>query len=436
MKKRIIAAGAGHGALVTAAMLAEKGYDVTVFEKKKRKDLGYDWCDPFKITCFDEVSIPRPPKNSYETALPIAYTNPAKTVRITMPDNNDGTNCVMDRKLLISYLVDYAEKKGVKFRFDTEVVSPLTDGNRVLGVMVKKWNKLFPVFADLVIDGSGIDSPVRSLLPNKFSVQNDFAANNVFTVYRAYHKRISPVNPENPYTVFFFHMRKPGISWVISHKTHFDILIGRFGEELTEDDIKDALKDLRADNPGIGSEIIRGGSVERIPLSRTLPLIVADGYAAVGNCASMTIPITGSGIANSIKAGKLLADAVLADKKMEFNSKTLWKYQYDYFHKIGNNLVMADKLRELAIQLTADDIDYILEKELLSQKELSMDAETELNVPYIVQKIIRAIPKLPVLTNTAKTLARNTVSKKVLAEMPAEYNREEVAEWIKKYTAI
>ncbi len=436
MKKKIIVVGAGHGAVTAAAILAEKGYDVTVFEKKKCRELGYDWCDPFRITCFDDAGIPRPPANKYEQALPVAYTNPAKTVRITMPDSSDGTNCLMDRKYLIAYLVDYAQKKGVKFRFDTQVISPLTDSNKVIGVIIKKWDKYIPVFADLVIDGGGIDSPVRSLLPSKFSIQNDFADNNIFTVYRAYYKRKSPVNPENRYTVHFFHMRLPGISWVVSHKDYFDILVGRFGTELTDKNIEDAVNDLKNDNPGIGNEIVRGGNVERIPLGRTLPLIIADGYAAVGDSASMTIPITGSGIANSIRAGKLLADAVIADRNSIFTCETLWKYQKDYFNKIGCNLVMADKLRELASQLTADDIDYILEKELLSQKELSFDSETQFNASYIIQKIIKVIPKLPVVANAAKTLARNNFSKKVFSEMPEKYEKQAVSQWCKKYSDI
>ena len=35
MGKTIIIAGAGHGGLASGALLAEKGFDVTVYEKKK-----------------------------------------------------------------------------------------------------------------------------------------------------------------------------------------------------------------------------------------------------------------------------------------------------------------------------------------------------------------------------------------------------------------
>ena len=38
MGKTIIIAGAGHGGLAAGALLAEKGFDVTVYEKKKEMD--------------------------------------------------------------------------------------------------------------------------------------------------------------------------------------------------------------------------------------------------------------------------------------------------------------------------------------------------------------------------------------------------------------
>ena len=49
---RIIVAGGGHGGIVSAAKLVEAGFDVTVYEKNKREEMGYDWTDIFDIKCF------------------------------------------------------------------------------------------------------------------------------------------------------------------------------------------------------------------------------------------------------------------------------------------------------------------------------------------------------------------------------------------------
>lgn len=438
MKKKIIIAGAGHGGLAAAAILGEKGYDITVFEKNKRKDMGYDWTDVFQISCFDDAGLPRPPANKYHPSYNITYTNPGKTVHITMPDIQVSSNSIMDRKDLCRYLIRLCEKNGVKFRFGTEIIAPVADKNRVIGMVVRKNDKLSAEFGDLIIDAAGMDSPLRTLLPERFGIQNEIRGSEVFTVYRAFFSKTVASSPEHKYIVHFFHMRKPGISWLITEKNYMDILIGRFGEELTEDDISEALADLRATYPAVGDEIIRGGQVARIPLRRTLPIIVADGYAAIGDSAGMTIPIIGSGIANSIRAGKYLAEAVIDDTDEEYTAKTLWKYQYNYFTNVGNKYVVIDKIKRLASSLSANDVDYLLEKEILSAGELSIGEEQATAMPLstLSRKFIRAIPKLPFVANTARTFAKFGAVKKILKKMPEEYDKDAVAQWAEQYKNV
>ena len=54
-----------------------------------------------------------------------------------------------------------------------------------------------------------------------------------------------------------------------------------------------------------------------IPVRQPLAVMIADGYAAIGDSAFMAIPINGSGIGCSMRAGKMLADAVIADAYMK-----------------------------------------------------------------------------------------------------------------------
>ena len=41
MGKKIIVAGAGHGGIAAGALLAKNGFDVTVYEKNKRKEKSH-----------------------------------------------------------------------------------------------------------------------------------------------------------------------------------------------------------------------------------------------------------------------------------------------------------------------------------------------------------------------------------------------------------
>ena len=62
MSVKIIVAGAGHGGIAAAAILAQNGYDVTVYERGKEGTLGYDWTDIFAPGALKIAGIGMPPE--------------------------------------------------------------------------------------------------------------------------------------------------------------------------------------------------------------------------------------------------------------------------------------------------------------------------------------------------------------------------------------
>ena len=106
--------------------------------------------------------------------------------------------------------------------------------------------------------------------------------------------------------------------WAITGEKEVDILIANIGDELTDDYIALRTSQLKAANPVMG-DFIRGGRVADIPVRQPLSMLVADGYAAIGDAAFMTIPLKGSGVGHSMRAGKILADVVIADEKCFYN---------------------------------------------------------------------------------------------------------------------
>ena len=54
----------------------------------------------------------------------------------------------------------------------------------------------------------------------------------------------------------------------------------------------------------------------------------------------MTVPIIGSGIANSFKAARILSDVIEADTDGAYSSRTLWDYQVGYYQKLGNGFAV------------------------------------------------------------------------------------------------
>ena len=66
MGKKIIVAGLGHGGIAAASILAKRGFDVTVYEKKSQGTLGYDWTDIFAPAALGIAEMPMPPEDKYE----------------------------------------------------------------------------------------------------------------------------------------------------------------------------------------------------------------------------------------------------------------------------------------------------------------------------------------------------------------------------------
>lgn len=437
--KKIIVAGAGHGGLTAAYHLAEKGYDVTVLELQKREELGHDWHDALDFSAFDESGIPRPSEDMYSYGLPTGFTNPSYTVMLKIPFE-EGKGIYMDRKVLIKYLVDSAEEKGAKFVFGAEVISAVTEGEKVIGIRYKKNGEDVLAVCDLLIDAAGMHSKVRKSLPGSCKIEKEMPPRDIFYVHRVYFENTTGETLDPPYTINLFHMNRPGIDWILTEEDKVDLLIGKFGMsgELSQKEIDEAIASFKKRYSFIGDKVIRGGKTAEIPLTRMLPLIVCDGYAAVGDSAGMTVPLTGSGINLSMKAGKILSDTVISAGDKTLSKEILWQYEYEYFQKLGKSLVMIDILKNFFTYITGEHVDFFLEKEILTSKELDFDAENgiEITPEYILHILSVSLPIIGLVPAIVKNMKFMPFIDTVAKQMPQNYDEEKVDKWIKKYKAL
>lgn len=439
--KNILVAGAGHGGLSAAAILAKNGYDVTVVEKSSRADIGHDWIDAMDIPAFRFADIPIPDEENFTRGLHMCYFNPKKTKKLNMdagPGLSASDNITIDRKFLINYLIDHCEACGVRFIFDTAITSAITDGNdTVLGVNALSNGEEIQFFADMTIDAAGMNSPVRRSLPESFGIQKDIPEDETFEIYRVYYENTEKYITDPNYSVFFFNCGKPGIDWVITEEDYMDVLVGKFGY-ITDEEIETSLNDLRANYPGMGTTPVRGGVKARIPLSKTLPLLVANRYALIGDSASMTVPLNGSGIDLSLQAGKLLSTAVMSAKKNNYHKQDLWQYQYRYFSLFGNPLVVISILRRFFSLITAEDIDFFLEKELLTEQEIGMAGGnfSSVNAQYLLDKLSAALPKANLLPGIIKNMGSIPKFPGIKNSMPSQWDDKKVQKWIEKYKEL
>ena len=431
--KKIIVAGAGHGGLAAAALLAKQGYEVTVLEAKKRAEMGHDWHDVMSKASLTDAGFNAPDEGTFTPYTNTSYVAPSQKTEITEPYKISDWSGYIDRKVLLKRLIGEAEEAGVAFRFGVKIVSVACDCEKVTGVRALERGRIKEYSGDLVIDAAGIDSPVRRTLPGSFGVKNEISPKETFYTWRAYFENTEKKLSDPTNRVFFYHNHRPGMDWVITDETFVDILVGGF-QPIDQEDVDKAVEDFRGLYPYMG-KMIRGGQFVKIPLRRTLPMIVANGYAAVGDSAAMTEPLSGSGISLSLRAGKILAETVLSAGDEPLTVDKLWSYQYGYYQEHGNRQISNDVIKSILNNLTGRDVDFLLDAKILTLKEIASGGVPQYKIKELLDKL-NLIKKPKIIPGLARAMTHLTQIDAVCARMPEAYDAKAVAAWEKAYEAL
>lgn len=437
MSGKIIVAGGGHGGIATASILAAKGYDVEVYERNSKENMGYDWTDIFDPKSLRKANIPMPEEGLFEYKTDMTFYSPNEKIAIRQRVPQDKLEIKMERKDIYDLLVATAEKNGVKFIYGCTIQGAIVEGDRVVGIKTD----MGEIYGALVIDACGCESPVRSSLPEEFGIQKHPSVNEKFYVYRGFYNKATDDYVEDKYKVCLLPEGKLGIGWVATEEKYTDLLIGRFAPF----DIKEVERTAdyyRGKNPSLGTELVRGGQFVEIPVRQPISIMVADGYAAIGDSAFMTVPIIGSGIANSLRAAPILAKAVMDATRHNFTAESLWQYQYYFYKKLGAGLAPLAVVKLLLTKITPEQLDYIFENKILTWREMTITADTTsitdfAHPAFDMPKRGMAILKdkdllkklLKVVADVGKVMALCTT-------LPEKYDKERVFSWAEKYDCI
>ena len=432
---KIIVAGGGHGGIVAAINLAKNGFDVTVFEASEKECLGLSQTDALDMDSFAFADL-EVPEYFRRGRNEITFLPKDKSAgKLTLP-GQDALSLLVDRKELITYLFAQAEKAGVKIIYVEKVISPLLLGSRVAGILTDKGE----YYADLVIDACGVNSPVRNGLPEYMGVNRPIGKYDVVYSYRGYFNRLNgEPAPETDYNIHFSDDGNVGFHWLVTEFDRVDVLVCRFYKP-DDAEILATLKTLHEENPHMGLNLVYGGIHDVIPVCQPLAVLVADGYAAVGDSAFMTVALKGSGLAYSIKAGKILADAVIADTNCCYNQETLWEYQKRFFKEIGVGAGGIAIIKNMLPYMTADDVSKLFAMNIVTTEELSAlfanKAEAIFNTKGIaaLKSKIRKVNDEPMLKGFLGNLAVWLTKYAVLqASFPNKYDKKDVLDWNEKY---
>ena len=435
-----LVAGAGHGGLCAALHLAKAGQRVTVVEQRPRQLLGYDWTDAVERGVLVRNGFSDLPGEHTGTYHNAAMFGPSKRWPKLPAEPTVPRQMHAERRELLAVMIADCAAAGVAFLFETEVTGPTVKDGRVSGLRTRGGKNLM---ADMVIDAAGWQSPVRRLLaheqvglPENFLIPARLGQGQVFYVWRGYLDRLPGHAPEHISKYYLGHRGRKGFSWVIANPGSMDVLLGNIDRPLTQEEIAEGLADLREDNPLLGEELLRGGQQATIPLRRPLGLLVADGYAAVGDSACMTDPLGGSGVGSAMDQGKVLAE-VLLECNGDFSLAKLWKYQVRTFTEkpaaeIGfatadaQDRAATDVLKSTILALNPGQMDLLFRRGLIAMGGVKGPKDA-------VKVLLRNLDHLPLVLRLAKMGGRSAKIRAIVRNIPAGYEPGAVAEWVKAY---
>jgi flavin-dependent dehydrogenase len=156
----------------------------------------------------------------------------------------------------------------------------------------------------------------------------------------------------------------------------------------------------------------------------------------------MTVPLIGSGIANSLKAAKMLADTVSADSSFSFSAETLWKYQVKYYKELGSGLAPLECVKYMLLSLTPDELDYCFDSGMLNEDNITMTAnftsiktQFKLDPKDLMIKATSVCKRPEVLKKVMVCGIRMAQVMSACAVMPRKWNRKAVMKWAEIYSS-
>ena len=354
----VLIAGAGAGGAICARYCAQAGLRTALIEKHAARAFGYPFVIEIEKNVFDQCDVPRPMGDE------IAYEGDGQRVYTGAGAYAFGyhVNSVAAVKLghTMRRLARYATGAGVEILWNTTVLEPLIEGRRVAGVRVKQSNgKTASLRARMVVDATGHAATLTRRLPAECGIDfTDRPADHVVAENHLY--KIDPARAEEairqnriePEMVTI----KVGVQG--SYSTEMGLLSKRNGTAYILTGVKEdhspptpwQMIESWKNRMGFCAKKITGAP-GTIRIRRASLRLVCDGFATIGEAASMVIPIHASGVGSAMLAGKALGQhlgKIMRGSENVPGTADLWPWAAEYQSGRGAVLAYYDAQRRVS----------------------------------------------------------------------------------------
>ncbi len=382
----VVVVGAGPAGSVTARWAALGGARTLLLEK--RQDIGSPVrCgEGLSKTHLEECGVKinrRWLANEVEGAHIFSPAGFCFTVSERHAGNEVGM--VLERDIFDKTLAFEAAKAGAELVVKGTVRDVLKEDGKVTGVKVEHFNNYFNVSAGCVVAADGFESQVGRWA----GIDTKLKAGDIMSCLQY---RLTNLECDPMYCDFYLgnETAPGGYLWVFpKSEDTANVGIGLMARKVrNKADAKLYLDRWIEKHPEIAKgrplDWVAGGVSTCPPLEKT----VAPGIMLVGDAARQIDPITGGGIANGMRAGRI-AGEVLAEaaQTKDFGLEQLMKYERGWRAKMENTLWRNWLAKEKLAKLSDETLDKLV--------EVLVDAKVEkLSVHAILKAVLARYPEL------------------------------------------
>jgi geranylgeranyl reductase family protein len=394
----VIVVGAGTGGSIAARFAAKNGLNVCLIDSKPKDQIGNKICgDAVGNEIFGLLNISHPKGDELSCHIKGAKLySPSLKKCLTLVDPKQA-GYIVNRLEFGQRLVNEAVDAGInQFLDKTMALDLIYENNTVAGLKVKLENgEKINFKSKIVIDASGFYSPLRKLVRSSI-IEKKLPREDSILCYREIvefsPKDIEVQDPEY-ITIILDQEKAPGgyIWYFPKNESSLNIGLGAFM------DLKGKVKELYQKN--VFKEYIKtsnykiistGGGV--VPVRRPLWSCADNGIILIGDSACQVNPLHGGGIDPSMRAGYYAANsAASAIEKGDYSINELWGYNHRVMSGFGAEFAALDLLRIVLQTLNNDELNFGLERDLLSGEEiLEISSQGGLNIS-LVNMAVKAI---------------------------------------------
>jgi len=354
----VVVVGAGPAGSMTAKFAAKGGAKVLMVEKRQEigspvrcgEGISRSWLDAHGIK-LDSKSVARQVKG----AKIVAPNGTAFYLSEKMA--GDEVGIVLDRIFFDKLLAKDAVKAGADLMLKTSAVGLLKDGKKISGVKVKSFGETRDIKASCVVGADGYESQVGRWA----GINTSLAPRDITSCFQY---RLTNIQHDPDYCEFIIGSKAPGgYIWIFpKDEDTANVGIGmQFTKLKDKADVKRHLDKFIQNDPrlkkGKPLELVSGAVSICAPIDKT----IGNGVLLVGDAARQIDPITGGGISNSCKAGKVAGEVLAKSvREKDFSEKSLQRYEKGWRDLIENHLYRNWMAKEKLVTLSDDTFNKVI----------------------------------------------------------------------------